>query len=623
MRRVMWTFLAASVLGSPSLADDSALPADDPRRDLKISLVLDKQEYFLGENVLVYYRIENRGKATFRDEIESALGDKRFLLSLAGPRNPCGRPRRFHVTLTDSEGRATEDPYPISVLSGGMGGDVTLKPGKEFWENLQLMWYREPGRTGTYTIRVYHDLGWDLTNDPWSSDWCFGNELPKGPHRAPILTATVRLVMPDARQAWQVLEAMRKLPDDPYGFAGWGERSEPFADFAMLRYPIYLPIVKEMAERGDARGLQAIGAMAFPEATAALIELARHKTPKIATQAGELLVDRLPDRYDDPQPPRKSYLASRSWSKDLEARALALGWTLLAGDDCEARIHGGWLIKCLGRKEDLPALIRVMDRLLPAYRNNPTFACEVLTIAAAKLIARGAQPPTMIDTPGNAAAFLVGLKSFKTFRPDGWQDAAESLLAHEILVLREIALESIPLPLRDTAITKVIACLGDQYAPVQGAACELAAKVKSPRFRQPLVEVLRTTSNEWLLRNAFSAATACGEDMDRLLEILVRRLQPGVQPLNLVVLGLVINGTIQDGGSYGARDDIDWQPFLAGMQKAWLDVIAANRQALREGKRFKVGQPPIVRAMFPPEFRFNRAGQPDWPEPEPEGRPAR
>lgn len=78
--------------------------------------------------------------------------------------------------------------------------------------------------------------------------------------------------MPDARQAWQVLEAMRKLPDDPYGFAGWGERSEPFADFAMLRYPIYLPIVKEMAERGDARGLQAIGAMAFPEATAALID---------------------------------------------------------------------------------------------------------------------------------------------------------------------------------------------------------------------------------------------------------------------------------------------------------------------------------------------------------------
>ena len=102
------------------------------------------------------------------------------------------------------------------------------------------------------------------------------------------MTATIRVRMPNERQARQVVEATLKLRTEPN--RTWGKRGEPFADFALLRYPVYLPMMRELAERGDARGLEALGAMAFPEATEALLELTNHQDPAIGSKAEELLL---------------------------------------------------------------------------------------------------------------------------------------------------------------------------------------------------------------------------------------------------------------------------------------------------------------------------------------------
>lgn len=591
-----------------SQGQDGLLPNADPRRDARVEIVLDKEEYFLGENVVLHWRVWNAGKAPFR-------------ISMGGDgRNSIGRPLRFKVEAVGPQGKA-EDPYPSPMSFGGLYSEPTLEPGDEFWADLQLMVYREPSGPGTLTIRVYHDLGWDLSKGRLYPVETEGGDIPEKPRPAPIATATVRLVMPNEQQARDVVEAMRKLSTDPN--RTWGRRGRPFADFRVLRYPVYLPIVKDLAEKGDERMLDALGAMAFPEATEAILDLSEHAMPTIASKAEPLLLERAFGLDLHWRSGRQDYLAERCWREDLKARASKAGWRLLAKEDRESRIRGARLIRLLGSKDDLPALIQSMDKLLPAYQENeteqraylrPATVSESLADAARELVKRGAQPPDATATPGQAAAFLVGLQSNESFRPAGWQTAAESLLKHEIPFLRALALQSFPLPLSDAAANAVAAAIKDEFPPVQGAACSLADKSALPRFQQPLMDVLQTTSNEWLLRGAFRAAISCGAQMDALLQILVARLERHTNNRNKVVLGLLIDGTVEGARSYGSQDHADWGGFLDAMQKAWRELIEANRQALRSGRRFPVGQPPLKREMFPPKFHFHPPGQPPWPD---------
>ncbi len=113
--------------------------------------------------------------------------------------------------------------------------------------------------------------------------------------------------MPTETQARQVVAEVLKLPAD--GNRTFGKRGRVFADFELLRYPVYLPIMKELVDHGDARGLDAIGAMAFPEATETLIELTKHSAPAIAAKAMQLLVWRVPPIKDSKFPTRLNYLA--------------------------------------------------------------------------------------------------------------------------------------------------------------------------------------------------------------------------------------------------------------------------------------------------------------------------
>jgi hypothetical protein len=418
---------------------------------------------------------------------------------------------------------------------------------------------------------------------------------------------------------------MLKLPPDRDRTWGkwkwtWGSRGGPFADFELLRYPVYVPIVRELAEKGDVRGMRAMDTMCSPEATQALLELANHKTPAVASKAQKSLLARMPAGESG----QADRFAGRAWRPDFNSRVVQLGWNLLATGDCAGRIRGGQIIGALGGKDDLPKLIEAMDKLLPAPKDNdveqpgwydPETVCVTLLYAAEELIGRGATPPTTTTTPGQAAAFLAGLEASKDFRPPGWQQTVTALLKHEIPYLRAQALQEVPLPLSDAAAALVAARIRDDYAPAQEFACELAGKSKLARFRQPLIAVVRTTSDDSVLQAAFEAARACGADVDRLLEILVGRLERRDENRNDVLLRLLIDAVIEGGSNdYYSGNHGDWQSFLGDMQKAWRGFIDANRQALREGKKFKIGKPPLRREMFPPGDYFNRPGQPPWPE---------
>lgn len=589
--------------GAKPVGDNLPLPApDDPRSGVKIQLVLDKEEYFLGENVLLHCRIENAGKEPFA------------ILAY-------GYHGHGQVEAVDEQGRAAEKRQFGNGPIDEMIGQHTLKPGEVFWESEQLMHFVEFSHSGTYTITVRPDLGWENS----SFFQLVGRNRagpPPAPCRVPTATAKVRLVMPTTDQARAVAVEMLDLPKNTGGTMG--QRRRPFCDVELLRYPVYLPIIKGWAEHGYAGYLMdALGAMAFPEATAVLLDLTSDKDPKIAAQAADLLWRRLPGTRGWSS--EESRLPERSWDAGVKVRALAVGWRLLAQEDRESRLSGARFVAALGGPDDLPKLIAVMDKLLVAYQNDtveqgaylqPATVCGALIGSALDLARRGATPPSTVgDSPGRAVAFLAALQANEKFRPNGWSAVVQGLLRHPIPCVRAFALASVPLPLDQATTDIAVTCLKDRFDPVAGTACGLAERAKSEQFRQPLLELLRTARNPWLIRGAFNGACACGV-RDQALEGCVRRLSPNGGEINDVLLEEIIHAVECNG--YGHDDayskDKNWTDYLSKLQQAWLDLIAANRPALRAGLQFKIGQPPLRPEMFPPGYQFRLEDGSDWPQ---------
>jgi hypothetical protein len=602
-------FTIALSMQLPANAEERPAP---PSRasDALVSVEVDKPEYFLGENVLLHWHIRN-------------VGDEPFTFSIGGDgRTPdATRAIRFKIEVIDESGRSAPDPYPNPMNMGGPGGEGILEPSKDFSDDLQLMRYREITSPGTYTIKVYHDLGWEKIG----SDEAFrrqyqSSDIPSAPRVAPVATTTVRFAMPNAEQAQIVVDMMLTLPKDANG--SWGKRGQAFADFELLRYPIYLSIMQKMAEKGDRRGLNAIGAMAFPEATAALLELMNHHDAGIAGSACDMLLHRTPWGRDAP-PSRGSYMYERSWNDELKKSAMASAWKLLATSDRQSICRGARIVQLCGNKNDLATLIPVMDRVLDRFKDDaveqrayprPTTASESIANACAALLRHNAEPPGEAATSGQAVAWLLALGTNEKFRPDGWRETARRLVDHEIPFVREFALLNLPLPLDAATVPLVARAIEDKFEPVQVAACTLAGKAKVKEFGLPLTRVLERSDNDWVMRAAFGAAADCAVDNDERMEICIHRMRNRNHDWNMVMLALLIDASIENhhGSSWETIDD--WTGILPGIRASWIKFIDVHRSQLRAGKRFPVAAPPLAKGMFPPGFRMGDEPSALWTE---------
>ena len=577
-------------------------PANDPRKGAKIELMLDKQQFFLGENILLHYGVTNQGTEPFGIETgHDYRGAPRHL--------------RFKVIAIDDKGIQVEDPYPSTMCMGGLGGEETLQPGQSWWTSLPLMRYCDFQQPGLYTLKVYHDLGWDKP-DYWKQ--IQENTLPQDTHIAPIVETTIKLTMPSRKQAQQVMEDLLTLPKDPY--AVHGKRIAEYADFTSVRYPVYLPIVSKMAEEGDQRGLEAIGSMVTPEATRMLIQLLDSQHENISTNAMRLLFQRLPI----PQTQKNIWgwgmrqrIVSRSWHTSMKPVVLKYGWDLLGRSDRESLMNGAYIIRCLGTKKDLTQFIKFLDRGLILMKDDPVeqdkylrpaTASESLIDAGWELIERGSEVPTDVRTPGRVVLYMLALGKHENFRPANWQDNTLALLKHPIPFVRAVVLENLPAMLSSAQLDTIATLIEDDYVPVQAAACNLAAKIKSEQFHECLLAVLQETKNTWLLRAAHDAATACGVTRDRLLEICVERLAN--DDLATTLFDLMITIVEREGG-YG-YSNVDWS-MANDLKSKWKLLIEKNRDRIRKGPLFKIAEPPLTSDLFPPGFSFCRKDNEPWP----------
>ncbi len=581
----VFALLACVVPWAPARAGDK-LPVPAGAR---ITLEPDRPRYFLGENVLVHVVVENVGGAPFRIE-------------MGGDYRGANRHLRFSVLANDARGREVPDPDPHQPCMGGLGYQKEIKPDEKHHESLRLLRYRRIDRPGTYRLRVSHDFGWAESD----------------PSKRPAAEATIAFDMPTPEQARRVVEETYALPADHGGSAG--EKRKPFADFTTLAYPVYLPVLAPRARDGCERALEALGAMPFPEATRELVRLSEHRNAAFARNALQALNARLPDPQLDnkigPRNPfdidylhRRRWLVKESWRDEFAPAVRKVGRRLLGETDVKSLNCGAYVLECLGKQEDLEPLVTALGRAALAARDlrreenvypRPRGACQELTRAARLMAGRGVAVKERPETAGELIVFACAVGAREKFRPAGWESAFARALRHELPYVREGGLTNLPHPPPKQLRGLLPALVTDRDVDVQIAACHIAARLKAPELREPVLAALRTAKEDWHLNAAGNAALALGARRERL-DILAGRLDD--EAVSARCLHALVDNVVADTNGYGSPTKVDAATGSACKQ-AWEQFLGKHGDAVAAGKKFKLSDPSVPFDKLFPGFTF-------------------
>lgn len=568
----------------------------------RVRLEASRAEFFLGENVLVHFILEN-------------VGSEPFELSFGGDYRGASRALRFKVTATDEAGRAVEDPDPSPLNFGGLGGTRTLKPGERFIQSLPLMRYAQLERPGRYKIVATHDFGWKA-----------------GPRQHPAGELTLTFRLPDAAQAEQVLAQMEKLPTDPS--TSFGEKARDYADFSCLRAPAYLGPLVRRAQAGTPYALAGLERIPTPEATAALIQLAGAADPKVAQAAALSLTGRLPaaepakgawtgGQFGEAAAVRRR-LAARAFAPRLVPQVRALASRLLARKEPADLALGAAMIQAVGDKDDAQSLLAALDRALATPvvnrhdpRDNildlPTPLPELLR-ALKELRGRGFQPGEGLSGEAQLLLYFESLAGAPPPRPARFQQLVETFAVNASFPVREAALRSIPEPVPPFALPLIRKALEDPDHGVSRAACTLSRKTGDRSLVRPLLALLATEHHPFLLREASDAARELGAGTELLTTWADRLGDEALFGLALDNLQVVVEGL--PGGSSG-RTDLSRSERLA-LRAKWKEFLSRHATELQKGRRFKLTDPALSPALFGRARSWQLPDGTTWPRPVPD-----
>ena len=552
-----------------------------------IRLDFDRQEFFLGEDVMVHFVLENKG-------------DQPFTYDTGGDYRGSSRALRFKVTATDDAGHVAEDPDPSPICFGGIGGPRSLKPGEKFTAELALARYCDITQPGRYTIHATHDFGWK-----------------KSAGKHPAGEAVIKFRVPMSSDAERIVSDLEKLPADK-------------ADYSCLRNPAYLEPQTRRARAGDQRALHGIGSIPAPAATEALITLAGGSDTNLSLTAAMTLNSRLPDpefegklpgrgpfRFDYMESRRR--LAARSWDAKFAPVVRALAMKFLARPETKAIGSGAFMVQAVGTTNEARAVLAALDRVLEPLVNprrdpkdnilNDPEPIPELRRAMQLLEARGFVLGQGLSGQAQFLEYFASLIDKPPPRPSDWLRLLEVFGDNCRYPVREAAVRSIPQPVPAECYAFIKARLADKDLGVCRAACELAGKSGNRDFRKPLLEIIATENHEWLLREASNAMFALGGGYDLLTTWADRLGDEHLYDLALDALQTVLEGL--PGGSSG-RTDLT-RPERLELRRQWQEFLAAHADELRQGKKFKVGDPAITPALFGRARSWQLPGGKFWP----------
>jgi hypothetical protein len=549
-----------------------------------ITLKPRKQFYFLGENILLDYQVSYDG--------DGYLG--------VGSTDGLGVPD-FAVVATDTAGK--QAPASTRLPDRGGSGGRSLRRGASEKFMLPLSYHCRMDRPGLYRIRAAHDLGWSkegLATGRFSP-------IPKDDPR--WAEAFIEVRVPSPAEARKVVESMRRLNkdiDEVRHHGSW--HADDYADFAGLRYKVYLPILEELVtdRKGDDRALLGITHNPTPEATAALFRLLKGADGDRVRKITAALCYRLPDPPGVNRPDRRIPIELEYADLDFHQRRQhddpnlvkdSLGSEFvgpmrqfarkkLAEDDAVAVQCAAYILEAIGTRDDLPDLVATANRLVPVVeRAKPPEhswetapirkACIDTTYAIAALAARGVDPAADPQTPGEIIHFVLSAKQRADFRPEGWEKRLRSWVRNGTPFLREFVLLNAPRPLPDVLLDP---------------------------FRETARKVIATTQERTVIHPAVRCALELKIPVDEILALLVERLDEDEARL-YVDLANCLADLLRTG-----RHDIDYcigcmptpnKKERSAVKAGWKQFLQSQGRAIRDGRRFELDDPGVSRLGYP------------------------
>jgi hypothetical protein len=545
----------------------------------KITMKPRKADYLLGENILLDYQISYDGEGGLAIDTATGIGTDSCL-----------------VVATDAAGKRV----PASTLefhcTGQAGGFV--RRGAPWTYTIPLTYYCRIDKPGTYRVRVIHDLY-------WSTNALSGKTRPiskydplsaaKDDPRWAEATITVR--MPDEAQARKVVDDMRRLPLDVeyYRHLGGVWETDDYADFACLAFPVYLPILAELAKdkRDGNRALMGIAHIPTPEATQTLLRLMASADQEGRRRITAALCDRLPDLPGVNRSERENPIqfldadpkqVKASWRDDFAVPTRQIARKMLTAGDLRSIRAGAYVLGAIGTRDDTPALAATLSRLLflfelakSAKEFNPEAediraTCRALTRAIEALAQRGVTPTADPRTAGEIIHYMLTLKLSSGFRPGDWEQRCANWVRNGTPSARVFVLTNTPLPLSKSLV--------DTY-------------------RKEIRHVMATTPDELALRDTVQRAVEIEIPLDEVLQMLVQRLSGDAvyfyPDLCSCLESLVQAGKLDT--KYFVCRPTPNEKGVAAVRDAWKKFLADEGPAIRNGKRFD-RKSPEVRRLF-------------------------
>ncbi|PAW86554.1 MAG: hypothetical protein B9S33_07805 [Pedosphaera sp. Tous-C6FEB] len=582
--------LLCAVAASAQAVRPAQLP---PPGTAKITLLADKQEFFLGENILLHYRIENAGK--------EHLG-----FDVGGDYRGGTRANRFKVTVVDATGRAIPDPAPAQHEMGGLSPVGSAKPGGEWFESVWLLRYRTLDQPGDYTITVFHDLGW-------------GERQAQDPR---VATLKLRLKMPNEAEARQIIAAMDQAKADRG--STWGTKGQPKADFSLLKFPVYRPL---LSERADLDGIAGLAEEQTREATAVLLRFAESADHKISCAAAIALSRRIPS-------PAETNLARRvflpyhlggrrepvtnAWDAALASEARRVGLKLVSRANDEALVCGAAMLAGVAEQVDLPAIIAASDAAAQRahgaattskdHHEGPRWACRDATALLGQMARRGLAMPTEPKQAGEFLAFLGATGAQESFRPAGWEKTFAAALEHSHGAVREAAMARLPQPLPEALAALAIARMSDAEPQVRSIACEKVNQLKLPGAGTQALRAVAISDQYWTFWMATEVAVRDGKRVE-CAELLAKRFaevasHPQYLGMNFMsqLVGITLGGNMS--GSWHFLREPGGQKKANALRDEWLKVIRHHADDLRAGKQLVMGQGMVTAELVPPGVTY-------------------
>jgi hypothetical protein len=592
--------LTAGVAGAAQRAvrDPFRDIAAPPRDSVRIEIVPGRPAYFIGEAIALTYRVTNVGSAPFRI---SEGGDYRGT-----------RPWRFRVTVHDEAGDPVPDPYFNLISFGGLMGTREIAPGQSVELRVLLQRYARFTRSGTYTVRVAHDLGW--------------GQFERDDFREAGGTLVVNEPTPaDADRILASDDERRRDPDRHRQY------SSAALDYESLRHPAYLPGLLARREEGSRELIDGIGSIATADGTRALLDLLDDSRPDVATRAIQILSARLPEVTPASRPDGqhvfdadRAWWAEQAWRAEFAAplRRRLRAW-ISTNPVPGQRNAAAYALQWVGDGEDFALLHSVLDRALEAGRGQPVpdphpppdhpfWNVQAYEMALWRLIERNVAPPPNEDpeTPADVFVFLVTLAIRPDFRPAGWEEVIEAALQSDIAEIRHTAILRLPLPPPSNVVSLLPSLLRDPDAAIQRGACGAAGASGDVRLAAPLLRTLETTRDDEV-RDAASRALLQLGARDRVAVFWTDQMndRDSVERA-LYFLGECVIGRPPHSRPALLDEDLSQIPAL---RDRWHRFLTAHGGKLAAGGTFPPGDPDLPGELFPFGYAFSLPDGTSWP----------